>query len=376
MRIPTSLHFDPGAPDRDQQLTSLPAVAGIYRLQAGDKPVHVAWTLNLRRRLSRLLGVSDHRTPARIANLRGSLQTVECWPTGSKLETALLLYELTKAYSPDDYLFRLRLRMPWFLCLTRHDPFPRLQLVNRIPRRCNWLFGPFRSRDAAQHYQEEVLALFQIRRCTEVLIPALEHPGCIYGEMNQCLRPCQCAVTGDEYGTEVLRVADFLASNGKGSIALLAGARDRAAEQTLFEQAAQIHKRIERMTAATTFRDPAITDVTQMNGIALTRSVEAGHVCLWPMVQGHWQDPISLDFQLQGPERGSIDGEIRERLTATMAHPRTVGIRLHDLAIFSRWYYSSWREGPWFPFRTVNDLNYRGVVREISKLGRSDPTAS
>src|SRR5690349_4125413 len=150
--------------------------------------------------------------PSSIGQLRTNLHAVECWPTGSKLETSLIMYRLTKTYFPSDYLFRLRLRMPWLVGIAEADPFPRLAVGNRIPRSRAAQFGPFPNRDVAQYYQEQVLGLFQIRRCTEVLSPAAEHPGCIYGEMNQCLRPCQCAVTTQEYGSEVRRVSDFLSS--------------------------------------------------------------------------------------------------------------------------------------------------------------------
>jgi hypothetical protein len=36
------------------------------------------------------------------------------------------------------------------------------------------------------------------------------------------------------------------------------------------------------------------------------------------------------------------------------------------MAVFARWYYSSWRDGQWFPFLKLADLNYRKLVREIS----------
>ncbi len=382
VRVPTPLNFNPQAPDLAEQLAALAPGSGIYVLQSIGKPPHVGWSVNLRKRLLRLLVSSYTVTPdftpnggvtkGVIANLRHNLEAVECWPTGSKLETSLVLYQLTRAYFPTDYLFRLRLRMPWFVGLIEADAFPRLNVVNRIPRKSTSLFGPFASRDLAQHYHDEVLGLFQIRRCTDVLAPTPEHPGCIYGEMNQCLRPCRCVVTAEEYRTEVRRVADFLATNGKSPIAALSGARERAVEQTDFEQAAQIHKRIEKMNTAAGVRDGIVTDVHQFNGVALTRAVEPRHFRLWPMLHGYWQDPVSLDFSAEDAPRQSLDHELRERLNQALANPQTTGKRLDHLALFSRWYYSSWRDGQWFPFRTLADLNYRRLVREISNLAKSN----
>ena len=58
----------------------------------------------------------------------------------------------------------------------------------------------------------------------------------MYGEMNLCMRPCQLAVSREEYATEVARVRDFLATNGHHQLAVLMAARDRASEETDFNK--------------------------------------------------------------------------------------------------------------------------------------------
>src|SRR6202035_5349340 len=161
---------------------------------------------NLHRRLTRLLLSSYTGQDSPVGRLREGLARIECWATGSRLESSLLTYELARLHFPDKYLKRLRLRLPWFVGLTSSDPFPRMVVVNRIPLKSGTFFGPFPNRDLAQRYKQEVEGLFQVRRCVERLIPDPAHPGCIYGEMNQCLRPCQPAVTQEEYTTEVKRV--------------------------------------------------------------------------------------------------------------------------------------------------------------------------
>ena len=56
---------------------------------------------------------------------------------------------------------------------------------------------------------------FQMRRCQEDLAPSPAHPGCIYGEMGMCLRPCQQVVGPAEYAHEVARVVEFLRTDGR-----------------------------------------------------------------------------------------------------------------------------------------------------------------
>lgn len=277
----------------------------------------------------------------------------------------MVLYELTRECHPADYLKRLRLRPPWFLSLTS-DTFPRLAVGNRISRGSEAVIGPFVSRDAAQRYEDEALALFQIRRCTETLAPHPDHPGCIYGEMNQCLRPCQCAVSAEEYASEARRMAEFLETNGKTTIAALSAARDRSAEAMEFEQAAQIHKRIERLQTAAAVREAVVADARGFSGVALTPARGEKRFGLWPLVNGLWQQPVFADVSAEQAAK-SLDEQLRELLAIPLAQPSSEGNPLEHLAIFSRWYFSSWRDGDWFPFRETAQPDYRRMVREISK---------
>ena len=258
--------------------------------------------------------------------------------------------------------------MPWFIGLSTRDAFPRLVTPNKIPQDRGGLFGPFATRDLAQNYQEEVLRLFQIRRCTEKLQPSPEHPGCMYGEMNQCLRPCQCRVTPEEYATEVARVSEFLATNGKTPIAMLLASRERASESMDFELAAQLHRRIEHIQHAASARDELVREIGRFNGVALTRSAFVKQFRLWPMLAGEWQDPVTVDISIEGFAAKSLDAHLREILSNTIKTQPEGHTASEDLALFLRWYRSSWRDGEWFPFTTVFDLNYRKLVRAISKL--------
>ena len=372
VKIPTPIYLPLNGPDLADSIMHLPQSAGVYTLTLPGRPSHVGCCGNLARRLRRLLVSSYTAGAQRLSPLREKITSVECWPTGSRLETSLLTYELAKHHFPEDYLKRLRLRLPWFVELTT-DPFPYVRLVNRLSRSSGALFGPFRTRDFAEAYAQQVHTLFQVRRCTETLAPHPDHPGCIYGEMNQCLRPCQCAVTPEEYATEALRLGEVLETNGKSAIASLSIARDRASEQMDFEQAAQIHKRIEKVQSAAGLRDPVVSEATRFSGVVLTRSVGFRQFRLWPMIDGCWQEAVPLDFSSEEAPMRPLDQQIRERLAEAVNNASFTGKRIEQLAIFSRWYYSSWRDGHWFPFRTLADLKYRKLVRELSSMVKHEP---
>ena len=351
-------------------MEALPAAsAGIYVLHPESGTPHLASSHNLRRRMTRLF--LSGRESGSMARVREAVVAVDCWLTASRLESALLMHALARQYYPEDYLFRLKLRIPWFVALTLQDAFPRLNVSNRVPRKETMLLGPFPSKTAAQLYEQQVAGLFQLRRCTETLVPSPDHPGCVYGEMNQCMRPCQCAVTRDEYATEAQRVSEFLVTNGRAAMGVMTSARDRAAEQTDFEQAAHIHKQVEKMKAAAAARDEVIRNVYHLNGVALTRGMHSHDFRLWPMLRGHWQDGLRLEIQPDDARAKSLDQTLRELLTTGIRTPSEQSRRAEDLAIFARWYYSSWRDGAWFPFGSIEDLNYRKLVKEISNMVKS-----
>jgi excinuclease UvrABC nuclease subunit len=357
--------------DLAETIAALPDSSGIYAYSVRGHAPHFSWSINLKRRLFRLLVSSRSGAPPL---LRADVDFVKFWLTGSRLEISLVLYELGRLYNPSGYAKQLRLRLPWFVGLTALQAFPRLDVRNRLSRDSSTVFGPFFSRDLAQRYEQEVSALFQLRRCTEVLEPHPTHPGCIYGEMNQCLRPCQCAVTPEEYSAESGRVLDFLATNGQSLATSLSVARQKASTDMDFELAAQIHKRLERVQAAASTRDRSVTPVDEFNGVALTPSLGERQFRLWPVLAGYWQEPVSLDLSSAAPRATSLDHEIRQLLEAALRTTQNQGPRAEHFALFCRWYHSSWRDGHWFPFRTLEDLNYRKLVRELSKMAAATST--
>jgi excinuclease ABC subunit C len=355
--LPPATTFCPAEDALDHKIVALPVSAGIYRVVPLAGEPHISWSSNLPRRIGRLL-----RT------FQTSISHIDSWPTASRLDTVLLSYVITRDSFPTDYLRRLRLRMPWFVRFSDSDAFPQLLTTNRVSSNNDFVLGPFASRDYAQYFQESAEALFQLRRCLGQLLPSPDHPGCIYGEMNQCLRPCQSAVTRAEYATEVERMREFLSTSGRTTLRTLSLARDHASAAMDFELAAQVHKRLEKVKEALRTRDEIAGDVHSFCGVALTPGFRANSCSLRAMYNGCWQESVVVDFSDSGERKQSIDADVRQRLDAALSNPSTTTRKSEHLALFTRWYYSSWRDGEWFPYKTLADLDYRKLVRQISKL--------
>lgn len=362
MLLPTPISFSPHGADfadtpAPPHFDAIPSTPGVYRIVPASGEAHISWSSNLQRRAKRLRAI-----------LKQGVLRLDCWPAASKLDSSLLLYELTRLEFPADYIRRLRFRPPWFLGLSDNDAYPQPTISQRISLASEIVLGPFGNRDSAQAYLEGTLGLFQVRRCPGALQPSADHPGCLYGEIGQCLRPCQLAVSVQEYASEMARLTDFLRTNGRSAITDLSVARNRASEAMDFETAAQAHKRLEKVKAAAALRDSEVGDARRFCGIALTRASQP-HACqLRPMLDGFWQDAIEFSFEQNASTSRSIDVEVRERLSAVLRAPEKGSDRAEHLALFGRWARSSWCDGEWFSFQTLNDLDYRKLVRRMSRF--------
>jgi len=218
-----------------------------------------------------------------------------------------------------------------------------------------------------------------VRRCQEDLVPSSGHPGCIYGEMNLCLRPCQAAVGREEYLSEVSRLVEFLATGGRSLSEVATRARDRLSEELNFEAAARQHKRLEKIQQVLRLRDELAEDSARLCGVAVTSAAEAGAAELRFFCQGCWQPPLRLDFDVTDGKPVSLDRRLREMVSALQPRATRSTERQEQFALLARWYYSSWREGEWIRLESLDRLPYRKLVAGVTRAagrGRACPTST
>jgi excinuclease ABC subunit C len=360
-------------------LDSVPDRPAVFLLWASEGAPYLARTALLRRRLRRILSprnLADSGRLSGVLNLRGVIERIEYWPTGSRLESSLLHLELAQRYFPQDWARITRLQAPVFVRLHLDNAFPRMTVTSRIGR--GLYYGPFPSRAAADRFETGVLDLFQLRRCEENLTPAPEHPGCVYGEMNRCLRPCQAAVSIEEYRSEAVRVEQFLRTGGASLLDTAETARDRASAEMNFEDAERWHTRAERIAEVQSLSGDLAREVSRLHGVAVVPSADESFVDLWVMAGGRWLEPRHLalgetaDRPAGSSNAGSsMDHRMRDLLSglapgstenhATPPHPE-------HLAILMRWYSSSWRDGEWIGMESLEKIPYRKLVNAAGRV--------
>lgn len=347
----------------EQAIEELPNRPGVFllRMKDGAQEPYLSRTRMLKRRLLRL---------ARMPNLKDAVDHVEYWFTGSTLEAQMLLYGLARTYFPQRYLKLLNLRMPFYVRISFANRFPRSQIVSQLPRTRGINFGPFPSRAAAERFDAHFLDLFQLRRCPEELQPSSTHPGCVYGEMGMCLRPCQEHVTVAEYQTEVDRASEFLATSGLALLQSAIRIRDGFSDEMDFEAAARQHKQVEKIEEVRRLREEMALPVDRLHAIAVTPSAEPESVELSVFRGGHWQGSRRLSFQLVEGKPVSLDRTVREVYSEFGANELAPLERQEYLAIAARWFYSSWRDGELLFFDNPAEPPYRRLVHAISRVHR------
>jgi len=349
-------------------IPNLSNVPAVFLVWAEEGAPYLARTGVLRRRLMRLFGTSGR--PSRLLNLSGVARRIEYWRCGSRLETGILFYSLARRHFPDNYLKIVKLNMPAFVKLTLGNRFPRTLVTARLGGR-GLFYGPFRTRAAAEAFDSQALDLFQVRRCEENLEPDPGHPGCMYGEMNMCLRPCQAAVSDQEYASEVARFEHFFTTAGRSLVEAAAHARDRASEELNFEEASRQHKRLERVESVRALRDELVRDVDHLSGVAVTPASSPEAVTLWFMLGGKWTDPVDFPLAAPGSQIVSLDHRLRE-IVAGLKEPRVAAQeRQEHVALLARWFYSSWRDGEWLAFENVAKVPYRKAVNSVARVGKA-----
>jgi excinuclease ABC subunit C len=343
------------------ELDSIPDIPAVFLLWASEGQPYLARTTLLRRRLKRL--ISDRDRVSRLLNLRGIAERIEYWPMGSRLESSLLHLELAQKYFPEDWPRITRLRPPAFVRLTIDNPFPRTMITTRLGR--GLFYGPFASRAAAERFDGELLDLFQIRRCEENLVPSLEHPGCIYGEMARCLRPCQQAVSVEEYRSESSRVEQFFRSGGSSLLETAEAARDRASSEMQFEAAERLHQRVEKIAEVRGLGGELARSIEKVNGVAVVRAPEVDAVDLLFLLGGRWQEPVRFATGAKMEAGESMDHRLRE---LTNALPAGGPPNMEHLSILTRWHGSTWRDGEWLGFDAADKIPYRKLVNAIGRM--------
>ena len=355
---------------------AVPALPAVFLLR-GDDPQsepYVSKTANLRRRLQRLLSTpAEH---SKKLNLRERIRWIEYSPTGSDFESGFLLYRLLREQFPKTYANRLRLRFAPLVKLHLENEYPRASITTRLGRLGGRSvhYGPFPSRNAAEKFASDSLDFFKMRRCVEDLNPDPSFPGCIYSEMKMCLAPCFKGCTDEEYSVEVDRVQAYFDTAGASLVREISAQRDAASANLEFENAANLHTRLEKLKPVLNQLPEIVHRVDRLSGLMVQRSASPESVTFFRVDIGRISGPVTFPIQsAEHTKSQSMESRVLEVLDACPSTGKSSALEIMEhLALLKRWYYRSTRVGEIFFADEKGTLPMRRVVRGIARVYRGE----
>lgn len=371
MHLQVSVPFEPEL-EGDRFPEKFPAKPAVFCLhlraaQGQAAPPYLGRTQDLRRRLSRLLRHASGLS--KLLNLRELATTIDYQVVGSQLEALWWLYHLNRTYHPHHYRQRLRLKTPVLLKVNLRNRFPRCYPTRRMTNDGSLYYGPFPSRPVAERFASDFLDLFKIRRCVEDLNPDPAHPGCIYSQMRMCLAPCFQGCTDDEYQQEVSRVVAFLDADGQPLVRAVEAERARASEALEFEEAARLHRRLEKVHEVLRLKPGIVRNLRELNALIVERGAAAKSVVFFRVAAGTLRGPVTLSLDENVASPAPLDQQLHELLDPLAQPPPQADAHLWEhLSLLARWYYSSFRSGELLMLEPSQEIPHARVIRLCRKL--------
>jgi hypothetical protein len=115
--------------------------------------------------------------------------------------------------------------------------------------------------------------------------------------------------------------------------------------------------------------------VDRLNAVAVTPGTDPDTVDLGWLRGGSWQGFSRLEFNTADGTSDSLDARLRD-LALAVPLKAAVGVeRMEQLAVISRWFYSSWCDGELLLVDDWEKIPYRKLVNAVSRIAAVSRTA-
>jgi hypothetical protein len=173
-----------------------------------------------------------------------------------------------------------------------------------------------------------------------------------------------------EYRGEAERVGEFLRTSGRSLAGLAESAREHMSTEMDFEGAALMHQRLQRIQEVLGLRDEMVREVTRLNAIAVTPSVQQDAVDLGWLRGGVWRGFSRIEFNPADGTSVSLDARLRELALGVSGVEEGGQVRMEELAVIARWVYSSWCDGELLMVDDWAKIPYRKLVNAVSRIAK------
>ncbi len=337
-------------------LGKIPAKRGIILLQGqAGEPVQLLTSANLRNTVATRLTQPDESGPTRRADLGSIVGSVRWKLTCSWFETDLVYKDLVCKIWSGSFTQLLGYKPAWFVHVDPAEKFPHFYTVRNTGENPGQDFGPFTSGKSAQRFIESLTDGFDLCRHYQCLRRSPNAQPCVYAEMGRCLVPCAGRITMDQYRNVVVEASQFASGIRAGKLENLRSQMSAAAGDKLYERAAQIKARGERLDnlSAPEFKFVARGD--EFRFIFIQRGPNRSQAKVFFADRWQCREIGILGYPLAP---GRLD-EILSQISgfANADQPLPVGDKWHIALIAHYLYYSKARRGLIVRFRDGMDAS-------------------
>jgi excinuclease ABC subunit C len=131
-----------------------------------------------------------------------------------------------------------------------------------------------------------------------------------------------------------------------------------------------MHQRYQRIQEVLGLRDEMARDVDRLNAISITRAADPEAVELGWLREGSWQGFSRIEFNMADGTSVSLDARLRELALGVPGNAAPGVERMEQLAIVSRWFYSSWCDGELLMVDDWAKMPYRKLVNAVSRIAQ------
>ena len=313
-------------------IAALPQTSGVYlmRNERGDL-LYVGKARRLKNRVASYFngGLGLKRKTVELVNHVWAIETRE---TATTLEAALLEARLIRELKPPYNRMLKSGPRAHFVKIDLMDPFPRLTVAGRLSARRGLLqLGPFVGRRGVEHSIRILSRMLGLRVCAGKLQPAPEFSPCIYGQMGQCLAPCNLSVSEEEYGGQVRRAIEFLSGRSAPLMNRLAAERDQASAAMRFEEANRRNRDLDALRVLS-IRERRLRQAVTENNLVIVTGAGASRTA-YVVLGGR----VALTIGLREPHAAE---EVRRFIAANYDRYRVKPItrdEVEPMTIVSRW---------------------------------------
>ena len=248
--IENSARCDPVAPrqaELDKKLTELPTQAGLILFaDSQDIPILLLTAANIRRTVKNKLAEQEEKTKR--ADLKGITAKIYYTVCPCRFRLALAHYRAVKKIFPQNYKDHETIVYPWFVRIDFSEKIPFFSVTKRPSLGEEKILGPFPGQKSAANFLNTLEDTFRLCRKSEFVNNPQRAAGCPYLQMDAC-----CGVCGGKINCEDYRVlidnAFSAGANTAKTIEKLQADMQTASKELSFEKAAELKRKIEKLTA-------------------------------------------------------------------------------------------------------------------------------